>query len=180
MHQPRADPLRSAPCDASSGLPRPPPSGSRATSVAVDPARGRSWIGASIGSGEVGAVLAPLDLCTAVESAGAARLVRVAAGLAGGAPTTLPAATSQPVKGSIAGVTSLGGAGCGALLLRAGKAARVLQAGDAGDSPSVVQLPANLRAGVVYRCRRHVMVVGARRSNGLERASVAVVPIARR
>ena len=123
---------------------------------------------------------APLDLCVGIESAGRAQLVRVAAGAADGAPTTLPAPAAASTAGEITGVVSLGAEGCGALLLRAGRPARVLQAGDAGDAPSVVQLPANLRAGALYRCRRHVLVIGTRRSDGVERASVAVTPIARR
>jgi hypothetical protein len=126
----------------------------------------------------VAAAGAPLDLCAGIESAGAARLVRVAAGSAAPTPATatLPARTSAPVTGSIAGVVALGAGGCGALLLRAGKPARVLQAGT-GGAPSVVELPARLRAGAISRCKRHVLVIGTRRTGGVVRAAVAVTAI---
>jgi hypothetical protein len=123
----------------------------------------------------VAAAAPPLDLCVGLERDGASRLVRVGASAA----TTLPARTWMPVAGTLAGVVPLGDRGCGALLLREGRPARVLQA-SGGSAASVAEVPAGLRAGAIFRCKRHVLVVGTRRRDGVERASVAVTPITRR
>jgi hypothetical protein len=122
----------------------------------------------------------PLDLCAGIERDGAARLVRVAAGAAGPAAVTLPKRTWTPVTGTLAGVVPLGDHACGALLRRAGKPARVLQASNADAKPSVTEVPAGLRAGAIYRCKQHVLVVGTRHVGGADRASVAVTAITRR
>ena len=74
----------------------------------------------------------------------------------------------------------LGDRACGALLRRAGKPALVLQASNGSGKPSLTEVPAGLRAGAIYRCKQHVLVVGARRRGGVDRASVAVTSIARR
>ncbi len=128
----------------------------------------------------VAAAGAPLDLCIAVQSAGAVRLVRVPAGLSGPEPVAIPGPTYAPVPGSLAGVVPLGDGACGALLLHEGRAATVLQASGGDAHPATTTLPASLRAGAIYRCKQHVLVVGTRRSHGTERASVAVTTIARR
>jgi hypothetical protein len=117
----------------------------------------------------------PLDLCAGIERDGATRLVRF--GVAGA--STLPARTWTPVAGTIAGVVPLGARACGALLLRAGGPARVLQVAIGDAEPSLTDVPAGLRAGAIYRCKRHVLVVGTRRSGGVDRASVAVSAITR-
>ena len=122
----------------------------------------------------------PLDLCVGIERAGASRLVRVGAGSADGAPSTLPGPTWTPVAGSLRAVVSLGDRACGALLLRARATARVLQAADGDDKPSLLELPRGLRAGTIYRCKRHLLVVGTRRADGVQRAAVAVTLINRR
>ena len=122
----------------------------------------------------------PLDLCVGIEARGAARLVRVAAGAQGPAATALPKRTWTPVAGTLAGVVPLGDRACGALLRRAGKPAFVLQASNGSGKPSVTEAPAGLRAGAIYRCKQHVLVVGTRRRGGVDRASVAVTSIARR
>jgi hypothetical protein len=122
----------------------------------------------------------PLDLCVGIERDGAVRLVRVAAGAAGPAPVTLPNPTWTPVAGTLAGVIPLGDHACGALLLSAGKPARVVQASNDDAKPAVTEVPAGLRAGAIYRCKQHVLVVGTRHIGGGDRASVAVSPITRR
>jgi hypothetical protein len=128
----------------------------------------------------VAAAGTPLDLCVGIQNAGAVRLARVPAGTAGPAPVAIPGPTYAPVAGTLGGVVPLGDGACGALLLHDGKPASVLQA-SAGDAhPAITSLPAGLRAGAIYRCNQHVLVVGARRSNGVERASVAVTMITRR
>ena len=119
----------------------------------------------------------PLDLCVGIQAGGATRLVRVAAG----APATaLPKRTWTPVAGTLAGVVPLGDRACGALLRRAGKPALILQASNGSGKPSLTEVPAGLRAGAIYRCKQHVLVVGTRRRGGVDRASVAVTSITRR
>jgi hypothetical protein len=122
----------------------------------------------------------PLDLCIGLERDGAVRLVRVGAGAAGPVATTLPKQTWMPVAGSLAGVVPLGDHACGALLVRNGKPARVVQASNGSGKPLVEEVPGALRAGTIYRCNRHVLIVGTRRIGGVDRASVAVTMIARR
>jgi hypothetical protein len=122
----------------------------------------------------------PLDLCVGIQSAGAVRLARVPAGLSGAEPVAIPGPTYAPVPGSLGGVVPLGDGACGALLLHEGKAATVLQASSGDAHPAITTLPTGLRAGAIYRCNQHVLVVGTRRSNGTERASVAVTMITRR
>jgi hypothetical protein len=122
----------------------------------------------------------PLDLCVGIERDGAVRLVRVAAGAAGPAPVTLPKPAWTPVTGTLAGVVPLGDHACGALLRRTGKPSLVVQAANGDAKPAVTEVPAGLRAGTIYRCKQHVLVVGTRHIGGGERASVAVSPIARR
>ena len=128
----------------------------------------------------VAAAGAPLDLCIAVQSAGAVRLARVPAGMAGPQPIAIPGPTYAPIAGSLAGVVPLGDGACGALLLHEAKAATVLQASSGDAHPAITTLPASLRAGAIYRCNQHVLVVGTRRSHGTDRASVAVTTITRR
>jgi hypothetical protein len=122
----------------------------------------------------------PLDLCVGIEREGAVRLVRVAAGAAGPAAVTLPKPTWTPVAGTLAGVVPLGDHACGALLRSAGKPARVVQAANDDAKPAVTEVPAGLRAGAIYRCKQHVLVVGTRHIGGGDRASVAVSRITRR
>ncbi len=119
----------------------------------------------------------PLDLCVGIQAGGATRLVRVAAGATA---TVLPKRTWTPVAGTLAGVVPLGDRACGALLRRPGKPALVLQASNGSGKPSLTEVPAGLRAGAIYRCKQHVLVVGTRRRGGVDRASVAVTSIARR
>jgi hypothetical protein len=128
----------------------------------------------------VAAAGAPLDLCAGVERDGAVGLVRVAVSPGGPPPPALPAPGWKAVSGELAAVVPLGDRACGALLRRAGKPALVVQAANGDDKPSVVEAPADLRAGAIYRCKRHVLVVGTRRRGGVARASVAVTAIARR
>jgi hypothetical protein len=128
----------------------------------------------------VSAAGAPLDLCIGIQSAGAVRLARVPAGAAGPQPVAIPGQTYAPVPGSLGGVVPLGDGACGALVLHGGKAASVLQASGGDAHPAITTLPASLRAGAIYRCNQHVLVVGTRRSHGTERASVAVTMITRR
>ncbi len=128
----------------------------------------------------VAAAGAPLDLCIGIENGGAVRLARVAAGTAGTDPVVIPGPTYAPIAGSLAGVVPLGDGACGALLLHAGGPATVLQAAGGEAHPAITTLPANLRAGAIYRCNKHVLVVGTRRSHGVARAAVAVTMITRR
>jgi hypothetical protein len=124
----------------------------------------------------VAAAGAPLELCAGVQRAGAVSVVRVGAQPSGPA---LPRPSWAPVAGSLAGVVSLGDGACGALLLRPGGPARVLQASNGDAAPAIAVVPAGLRAGAIYHCRRHLLVVGTRRRDGLTRASVAVTAIVR-
>ena len=128
----------------------------------------------------VAAAGSPLDLCAGVERDGAVRLVRVAASAAGPPPATLPAPGWTAVSGALVAVVPLGDRACGALLRRTGKPALVLQAANGDTRPAVAEVPAGLRAGAIYRCKRHVLVVGTRRRGGVDHASVAVTPIVRR
>jgi len=122
----------------------------------------------------VAAAGAPLDLCLGVQRAGAVGLVRTSGADLVAAPA------SQRVRGTLVAVVPLGDRACGALLRRPGKPARVVQASSADDAPAVAETPADLRAGAIYRCKRHVLVVGTRRVGGVDRASVAVTSIVRR
>ncbi|HEX4344726.1 MAG TPA: hypothetical protein VHZ31_04115 [Solirubrobacteraceae bacterium] len=136
-------------------------------------------VGAEAQRTVVAAAGAPLDLCTSIERAGAVTVVRANAGAA--APGfTLPSPGWPAIPGAIGGIVPLGDGACGALVLHGGGAAQVLQASDGDARPAVVALPAGLRAGAIYRCERDVLVVGTRRSGGVDRAAVAVTPIARR
>jgi hypothetical protein len=120
----------------------------------------------------------PLDLCAGVERGGAVGLTRVAAGAP--APAGLPKPGWTPVTGTLVAVVPLGDHACGALLRRPGKPARVLQASNGDSKPAVAEVPAGLRASAIYRCKRHVLVVGTRHVDGADRASVAVASIVRR
>jgi hypothetical protein len=122
----------------------------------------------------------PLDLCAGIEHDGATGVVRVAAGSAGPAAMTLPKPAWTPVAGSLVAVVPLGDRACGALLRRAGTSAWVLQASNGDAKPSVIEVPAALRAGAIYRCKQHVLVVGTRHIGGIDRAGVAVTSITRR
>ena len=117
---------------------------------------------------------APLDLCAGVQRAGAVSVVRVTSQPAGAA---LAPSSWAPVPGTLAAVVGLGDRACGALLRGPGRPARVLQASNGDRSPAIAVVPAGLRAGAIYRCRRHLLVVGTRRRGGLRRAAVAVTPI---
>ncbi len=121
----------------------------------------------------------PLDVCVAVERDGRIGLRRLAVASAdaeGEVPG--PAPPSAPA-GRLAAVTSLGSTGCAALATaRPGAPAQVLQ-GTGEAAPAATALPAGFRPGTLFRCRRHVLVVGTRRAGGRERGAVAVVPIAR-
>ncbi len=128
----------------------------------------------------VAAAGAPLDLCAGVERDGAVRLVRVAASPAGPAPPSLPAPGWTAVGGTLVAVVPLGDRACGALLRRTDKPALVVQAANGNERPAVAEVPAGLRAGAIYRCKRHVLTVGTRRRGGVDRASVAVTSIVRR
>ena len=129
----------------------------------------------------VAAAGAPLDLCAGVERDGAVRLARVAAS----PPAPAPAACRR--RGWTAGERrARGGRPARRPRLRRAAAAhgqaRARAAGgerrqDGRPSP---RCPAALRAGAIYRCKRHVLVVGTRRRGGVDRASVAVTPIVRR
>ena len=129
----------------------------------------------------VAAAGAPLDLCAGVERDGDVRLVRVAASPAGPASRRRcrrarwtavhrhargrrPARRPR-VRRAAAARGQAGARGAGGQRRRA--------AGGRGG-------PGGLRAGAIYRCKRHVLVVGTRRRGGVDRASVAVTSIVRR
>ena len=121
----------------------------------------------------------PLDVCVAVERDGRVGLRRLAVASAGADGEVAGPVPPSVQAGRLAAVTSLGRTGCAALAgARAGAPAQVLQA--AGEAaPAATALPAGFRPGTLFRCRRHVLVVGTRRAGGRERGAVAVVPIAR-
>ena len=79
--------------------------GSRATSVAVDPARGRSWVGAAVGGNDSGAVLALDGRGRRVRAFGAGSVVRfdgdatAPVALAYGGGRLAAAATRRPCRG---------------------------------------------------------------------------------
>jgi hypothetical protein len=123
---------------------------------------------------------APLDLCAGVQRDGAVSVVRLATQPPGTPPMELAPPGWSPVAGTLVAVVPLGGRACGALLRRAGQPARVVQASNGDARPAVADVPAGLHAGAIYRCKRHVLIVGTRRAGGADRAAVAVTAIVRR
>ncbi|MBA3329134.1 MAG: hypothetical protein H0T43_12620 [Solirubrobacterales bacterium] len=128
-----------------------------------------------------GAAGSALDVCLAMQRTDGVALARSGlSDLRGAAtgdapPAALPETVVPGIAGSLVAVVPTGATGCAALV--AGERATLVQAGRDGGAAKVTRLPPGVRAAALFRCRRHVLVLGVRRRGGRQEGVVSVVDL---